>query len=53
MFTIIENYCFIKLFAKINNDELLKSSVCKGEYKKELTTDFGPVGLEFDLYFRT
>lgn len=33
MFTIIENYCFIKLFAKIN-DELLKSSVCEREYKK-------------------
>lgn len=47
--TIVKNYCFIKLFAKTSNDELLKSSVWGGMQKK-LATDFGPTGFQFDYF---
>lgn len=48
--SVIEKFCFIKLFGTVINDELLKSSVWGNADK--LATDWGPLGLGFDLSFR-
>lgn len=52
MLTISEKYCFIKLFAATNNNGQIIKIQCLWGMQKNLATDFGPVGLEFDLSFR-